>query len=260
MKIIIILVYFILSIILWKKYNDYEDYINEPYITVYAKCGLGNKVRVLLSYLYRANQENKKLKLYWVKDNECPDNFESLFKPIDNVSIHNLEDTNNYDYNTWDEDNTLYYDYYKLLKPIDSIQKEIDSKIKLLDNNYIACHIRRTDAFIHSVYADNLKKDDEYINFINSFDKSYKIYIATDCRDTQKKFIDMYKDRMIYKEISDQNYNDSIRQTSVQDAVVDIYVCASATYFMRSFGSFSDTIYHLRKINNLETDNFETYK
>jgi hypothetical protein len=158
MKIIIILVCFILSIILWKKYNDYEDYINEPYITVYAKSGLGNKLRVLLSYLYRANQENKKLKLYWVKDNECPDDFDSLFKPIDNVSIRNLSNTDNYDYNTWDEDNNKYYRYYKLLKPIDSIQKEIDNKIKLLGNNYIACHIRRTDALTHGPYISDLKK------------------------------------------------------------------------------------------------------
>ena len=49
---------------------------------------------------------------------------------------------------------------------------------------------------------------------------------------------------MIYKKIED---NDNLRQTSIQDAVKDIYVCAGATYFIRSVGSFSDTIMNLRK-------------
>ena len=38
----------------------YDLYINEPYITVHAKSGLSNKIRVILSYLYRANKEDKK--------------------------------------------------------------------------------------------------------------------------------------------------------------------------------------------------------
>jgi len=51
---------------------------------------------------------------------------------------------------------------------------------------------------------------------------------------------------MIYKKIED---NDNLRQTSLQDAVKDIYVCVGAKYFMRSFGSFSDTIIYLRELN-----------
>jgi hypothetical protein len=124
---------------------------------------------------------------------------------------------------------------------------------KLLNDNYIACHIRKTDALQHPLYLKNTKDDNDYINFINSFNTSYNIYIATDCRDTQKKFIDMYKDRMVYKKINNNNYNNSIRQTSVQDAIVDIYVCANAKYFMKSFGSFSDMIIRIRELNNLET-------
>ena len=123
-------------------------------------------------------------------------------------------------------------------------QNEIDIIKQKLGKEYIACHIRRTDALTHKWYSKELKNDDQYINFIDQYPKELKIYIAADCRDTQKKFIDMYGDRMIYKKIED---NDNLRQTSIQDAVKDIYVCAGATYFIRSVGSFSDTIMNLRK-------------
>ena len=244
MKILLIFICVLISVLLWKRYIEYENYINEPYITVIAKSGLNNKLRVLLSYLYRANKENKKLRLIWVSYKECNGNFKDLFKPIDNVEIIEIED-DTYDYNTWDEDNKEYIDknYYSLLKPIDSIQNEINYRKKLLNNNYIACHIRRTDAINFHFYKDDIKKDEDYINFINQYPINLKIYIATDCRDTQNNFINLYGDRMVYKKIED---NDNFRQTSLEDAVVDMYVCADAKYFMRSPGTFSDTITYLQ--------------
>ena len=88
--------------------------------------------------------------------------------------------------------------------------------------------------------------DEEYMEFIDQYPTELNIYIATDCRKTQQKFIDKYGDRLIYKKIED---NENIRQTSLQDAVKDMYVCAGATYFMRSPGTFSNTIMHLQNLN-----------
>lgn len=116
-----------------------------------------------------------------------------------------------------------------------------------LGNNYIACHIRRTDALKHGDYKKHIKQDEEYIDFIDQYPTNLKIYIATDCRKTQQKFFDLYGDRLVYKKIED---NTNLRQTSLQDAVKDMYVCAGATYFLRSVGSFSDTIEHLRNLKN----------
>jgi hypothetical protein len=253
MKIKIIIIYIVLSIIIWILINKYEDYINEPYITVVGLAGLCNKLQVLLSYLYKANKEGKKLRLYWDITKECPDKFNNLFESIPNVDIQYIEnkgwEPNNYsDYQNWDKENENYIkdNYYSLLKPIPSIQNEIDLTKKELGNEYIACHIRKTDALTHHWYKDYIKSDKDYIDFINKYPKDLKIYIATDCRDTQKIFIDKYGDRMIYKKIED---NDNLRQTSLQDAVKDIYVCVGAKYFMRSFGSFSDTIIYLRELN-----------
>jgi len=225
----------------------YENYINEPYITVKAVAGLNNRIRVMLSYLFKANMEGKKLKIVWIPDKSCPDRFDTLFNPIDNVTIiYNKGDENKYDYETWDKENTDYIkqNYYNLLKPINSIQLEIDNlKNKLQD--YIAVHIRRTDALTHEWYRHYNKSDEEYINFINQYDNQMKIYIATDCRITQEKFISIYGDRIIYKKIEPTT---ELRQTSLQDAVKDMYVCAGAKYFMRSHGTFSDTIVNLRNL------------
>jgi len=246
MKKIIILIYIIISVIVWLKYIEYENYINEPYITVYAEYGLNNKLQTILSYLYKANQEGKKLKVIWNVHDKCPDTFENLFKPIPNVEFIYTDE--NYDFKDFREVNMDYINkgYYKLLQPIDSIQQEIDNTKKLLNYEYIACHIRRTDMWDHHWYKKWRKYDEEYIKFIDQYPKDLKIYIATDCRNTQQKFIDKYGDRLIYKKIED---NDNIRQTSLQDAVKDMYVCAGAKYFMRSPGTFSNTIIHLRNLS-----------
>ena len=253
MRIIIYTVFLLLfCIIVYKNQKLYEKYINENYITVKANCGLCNKLGVVLSYLYKANQEGKKLRVIWTVYKYCPDRFINLFENIENVEIieifeifkkRNEHIDIEYDNMTCNglKNNYIKDEYYKLLKPLPDIQLAIDETIKLLGNTYIACHIRRTDRKKEAI------DDKEYIKFINSYPLDLKIYIATDCRDTQQTFIDLYPDRLIYKKIEDNN---NFRQTSLQDAVKDIYVCAGATYFMRSAGTFSYTIINLRNLKN----------
>jgi len=221
----------------------YDLYVNEPYITVYAQSGLSNKLRVMLSYLYRANREGKKLKVIWTIDDECPEVYNKLFEPIQNLEVISIKTA--YDYYTWDQDNHEYIDnnYYKLLKPLPNIQNTINLYKNQLSNNYIACHIRRTDALSHHVHK--IKSDKEYMTFIDNLDPTMKIYIATDNKNTQDIFYNKYNDRIIMKKIIP---SDNLRQTSVQDAVVDIYICAGAKYFMGSIGSsFTDIINYLKQ-------------
>ena len=232
-----------------------EGYKNEPYITVFAKNGLNNKLRVVLSYLYKANKEKKKLRVYWIPDNECDEIFDNLFEPIKNVEFIYKYDNNNkiFDYNTCYSYNNDYIkdNYYKLLKPLLSIKKLINVYLLKLKNKFIACHIRRTDLdarFNSPSYTwYKHKTDDEYINFINKYDNTYKIFLATDNIETQDKFKQLYGDRLICNPISSNN---KLRQTSIQDAVVDMYVCSYANDFLGTIGSsFSSTINYLRKIN-----------
>ncbi len=248
----IIYIFIIISILFIALNIMYEKYINEPYITVRAQGGLNNRLRVILSYLYKANQEQKKLHIYWFIEKYCDDNFENLFEPINNVTISYIKNNSEYDFETWNEDNKKYIKdgYYSLLKPIPYILDKINIIKNKLGNNYIACHIRRTDALTHKWYKKEIIDDEKFIEFINQYPTNLKIYIATDCRITQQKFIDLYGNRMVYDKIED---NDNLRQTSIQDAVKDMYVCVDASYFKRSVGSFSDTIVYLRDLrNNIE--------
>lgn len=69
------LVYLLVVIILYKEYSIYDNYVNEPNITVKITswAGLANRIRVVLSYLYKARKENKKLIIVWTPDGACPD-------------------------------------------------------------------------------------------------------------------------------------------------------------------------------------------
>jgi hypothetical protein len=238
--------------------------IEKKYITVGALAGLNNRIQVILSYLYLAKSQGKKLNVIWITDEQCPEKFDDLFYPIEdvNISYEPIEESL-YDYKNWDKENNKYIEanYYSLLKPVVNIQNKIDDIKKLLaydSKNYIACHIRRTDALTHELYKFYIKDDEEYINFINNIPDNLKIYIATDCKLTQQKFIDLYGDRMIYKKIKDST---NLRQTSLEDAVIDMYVCSGSKYFMRSYGSFSNTIEYIRNIGNEHYDpDFKTYE
>jgi hypothetical protein len=238
---------YLLIILIFYKHKKYDNYKNEPYITVVARGGLNNRIRVLLSYFYKANIENKKLKVIWIKDGECPDEYNNLFEPIEPIVIINIKEED-VDFETWTNDNDIYVTekYLKLLVPILSIRNTIDEYKERLNNNYIACHIRRTDIVMHEGQPwYKPKTDQEYMKFIDSHDNNLKIYIATDNKDTQDVFIKKYGDRLVIKKIIPSN---ELRQTSIQDAVVDMYICVDAKYFLGSSGSsFSDTILYMRE-------------
>jgi len=265
--IIAVIVIAIILISLPKKSNK-DSFTNSTitetnHITVWAYAGLNNRIQVILSYLYMAKSQGKKLNIIWILDDECPEKFDNLFYPIEDVNIKYELIDEKYDYKNWDKENKDYIkaNYYSLLKPHLNIQNKIDDMKKLLaydSKNYIACHIRRTDALTHEWYKLYVKSDNEYINFINNIPGNLKIYIATDCKLTQQKFIDLYGDRMIYKRIENST---NLRQTSLEDAVIDMYVCAGSKYFMRSYGTFSDTIEHIRNIGNEKYDpDIKTYE
>ena len=231
---------------------------NKKLLTIHTKGGLGNKLRVLLSYLYDTNNNkypNKKLRIIWDKSDECPDIFSNLFEPIPDVLIK-YGNIDNYFINIYtshpSNDDYITNNYLKLLKPLPHIQTNIDNLKKLLQKsnpNYIACHIRRTDMIkkYKEKKITNYLSDQEYMHFINQYPVNIKVYIATDNYETQQTFINFYGDRLIYKKIEPST---NLRQTSLQDAVVDMYVCAGAKYFLGSVkSSFSDTITYLQLTN-----------
>ena len=222
---IILLIILLLVLLSYNKYNEY--YINDGYITVHGQYGLNNKLNTLLGYLNVANRENKKLRFIWIENSECPGKFNDLFEDIPNLEI--IYQDIEYDFKTHRAPDNQYVTdkYFKLLKPLPKIQDNINYYKKQLNDVYIACHIRRTD-IVGAGWVKKVTTDEDYINFINKYDPSLKIFIATDNKDTQDIFKNIYGDRIICKDIVPSNNR---RQTTLQDAIVDMYVCVGSTYF-----------------------------
>ena len=231
MKYIILLIILLLVLLSYNTYNEY--YVNDGYITVYGQNGLNNKLNTLLGYLNVANKENKKLRFIWIENSACPGKFNDLFEDIPNLEII-YQDTE-YDFKSYRAPNNHYVTdkYFNLLKPLPQIQDNINFYKKQLNDVYIACHIRRTD-IVGSVWIKKVTTDEDYINFINQHDPLLKIFIATDNKETQDIFKNIYGDRIICKDIIPSNNR---RQTSLQDAIVDMYVCVGSTYFLGYEGS-----------------------
>jgi len=168
----------------------------------------------------------------------------------------------------------MQYNFAKLLRPVDEIQEKINLNLSKLGSDFISVHIRRQDGDkqvqneeenrLRNIYLkatrpqfkqkifderrillENRKNHQEHINFINAHPNN-NIFVATDNKNSQLFFQKKYKERIkSMKMIED---NDKFRKTSLEDAVVDMWTCAHAKYFLGSPGSsFSVWINNLRE-------------
>ena len=71
-----------------------------------------------------------------------------------------------------------------------------------------------------------------FFKFIDSQPKNIYIYLATDNRKTQDKFIKKYGNRIKINKMIIQN--DKVRQTNLEDAIIDLFVCSRAKKFKGS--------------------------
>jgi hypothetical protein len=130
---LIIFIFVLITLILYIKYQDYENYLLDPFITISPQGDLNNRLEITLAYLYKANTENKKLRVIWIKDDDCPENFNNLFESINNIQFIYTDTIpdNQIDFITkfTPEINYIKYTYYKYLKPILSTITSIGEKI-----------------------------------------------------------------------------------------------------------------------------------
>jgi hypothetical protein len=215
-------------------------------ITIHPIGGLCNYLRVLFSYYEYATSINSELNVIWIKTKACPGYFLDYFEPIPNVNfIENNENPVKIDYHGQDWLRNFPPKYDKLkLKPY--LEKIVFDKLDILNKNYISVHIRRTDHIRlsqqHNAYTD----DGEFIHFIDKYDNK-NIYIATDNEITYNKFKEKYPNQIKF-DYHKTNEN-CLRHTSLQDAIVDIYMCVYSDDFMGSgWSSFSGVIKNLRKL------------
>jgi hypothetical protein len=210
--------------------------------------GLCNKLRVIFSYNDFAIYNNKKLIVIWKIEKNCPGLFLNYFEPINNITFME-NNTNNLkiDYKGCSINND-YPPNYKKLKLLPYMIQIIKNKINLLGNNYIAVHIRRTDHIELAKKNNKYTTDDDFFDFIEKNKKDNNIYIATDNKITY----DIFKNK--YNNIIKLSYHveiNSLRETSLEDSIIDLFMCIYSSNFKGSgWSSFSDLIYNFRKILN----------
>jgi hypothetical protein len=209
--------------------------------------GLCNYLRVIFSYYKKTCELNEQLVVIWNITSACNGFFLDYFIPIKNITFitHNRDNLNvnyngcepyNYDYNI---------DYSKLeLKP--ELKNIILDKIKILNNNYHAIHVRRTDHTHIALINNRYTNDEMFFKFIDDIEDKKNIYIATDNEDTYNKFKYKYEN---YIKFNYHNKIDGFRETSLKDAIIDLYMCVYAKTFMGSgYSSYSELINALRII------------
>jgi hypothetical protein len=259
--------------------------MNKKIIIIQMKAGLCNRLRYMIPYINLFNENNNiknKIIIIWSKDTPCNGFYLDYFKPIENVTFvtnqKQIQEFNNKNNNIKIITNTMNKNLKnrneilnifdkQFFKLNDNIYKKIKNIIiNKLSNKYISVHIRRTDLDKHlkkkKIY-DKRTCNDDFIKFIDN-NKKYNLFIATDNMETQKLLINKYKDRIKYIKI--MNHNKNIRrQTELEDAIIDLFLCICSDKFKGTFySSFSDFIKRVRnnivKHKNLKNTPFKRLK
>lgn len=230
-------------------------------IRLYSHSGLCNRLRLIAEYKHLSDTKNKKMEIFWVKSVQCNALFKDLFNPIPNIEFTYLKykrrrlrpENTATKLNLFPHSQKIKNKNHLIFKPLDDIMEEIEETKKRIDGEYVACHIRRTDIItIQEKYDEEPPTDEMFIDFIEKHPDK-KIYLATDERDTQNKFVDIFGDRVYHScvLVGNGNKRQPYRTTSIKDAVKDVFLCIGATDFMGTVcSSFSGFIENYRKGQN----------
>jgi hypothetical protein len=212
--------------------------------------GLCNYLRVIFSYNEYAKHNHAKLMVVWNVTSECNGNFMDYFEPIPNVRIISVLGGNNplhtKIYYRGGETHPKFRPNYKDLSLLPYMEKIIQTRVNILRVPYTSIHIRRTD---HQRLAKKVNKfttDNDFIKFIEKYKENGSLYIASDNKKTYDKFKQKYNNLVKFEYHKSNQY--CLRHTSLQNAIIDIYMCVHSANFMRSgYSSFSYLILELRK-------------
>jgi len=241
--------------------------------------GLSNRIRTLLAFHYIAQKRSAHLYVYWLVNRMCPDHFDNIFEPLENVTFIKSQTEFNqlrkkYAGATYFKGQaqfhslvnrylsqkisgasypnghslTVYRHAYSKLKPLPHIQEAIDEIVT--SQNLKSCdglHLRRTDhvSFIKRM-SGSFSNDAHFEKIIKS-NPDRKFYLATDNVETQQKFLKQFPDQLIvYQNVPKVK---QIRKTSMDHAVIDLYLLGNCRKVFGSFGSsFSEFAYRLHAV------------
>ena len=216
-------------------------------LTIKPQGGLCNYLRCILSFYKYTKSINSELNVIWVKTDACPGYFLDYFEPLKGINFITDHTQLTIDYSGSGQKMNYNPDYSEL-KLLPYMNEKVQERIQLLGNNYISLHIRRTDHTELAKDKNRFTSDDEFMKFIDKQDKNKNIYIATDNKETYDIFKQKYTDRikLDYHKINEN----CLRQTTLEDAIIDIYMCVYSDKFLGSgWSSFSGAITSIRKYN-----------
>lgn len=206
--------------------------------------GLCNRLRVILSWKRKADSEGRMLHVYWPITVHCNGSFSKHFKPIENVRIFEWEPS---------PDQAIDYNGFDACGPYDThalqLQPQLQERVEALKRQlgvYDAVHIRRTDLTPVAVRDGNFTDDSVFYNFISA--SRHPVYLASDNKGTQLSCKGQFGQKIHFMyEIPASRVN-VFRQTPLEYAIMDIYMCAGARSFLGTVGSsFSDFIKVMRQ-------------
>ena len=217
-------------------------------VLVNARGGLCNKLRVTQSYYKYAQSVNTCLVVCWEPGDNCPGFFLDYFEPVQNIIfVKKLPRGIPVYYHGHNSHPQYLHHIIPELKPLPHIVDEINIKFVLLGGRYDAIHVRRTDHEIVAKSNGKFTEDEEFFHFIEASNRKY-IYIATDNKETYDLFKSKYPNRIL---CPFPPVVQGLRQTSLKDSIVDLYMCVYASTFRGSgWSSFTDTITVMRRLNN----------
>jgi hypothetical protein len=216
--------------------------------TVKPTGGLCNYLRVVFSYWIHCKASNLNLIVLWTITEECPGFFLDFFEPLEGVSF--IKEWNptlfiSYQGNRWHPNYNPYEQFiYKGLQLLPTMNHILEHR-RLLLGDYVALHIRRTDhtylAQIHNSYTD----DQEFTEFVKKY-PNQTVYLSTDNRQTQEDYMAMFPNKIKYIQWIEPS--ESLRQTTLEEAILDLFLCIRASQFKgSSYSSFSGTIQQFRE-------------
>jgi hypothetical protein len=234
-------------------------------MTVQVGGGLCNRLKRLVSCLRMKTylNQNGELLLYWPIDYECNCSFSDLFSnnfkefnlangssdermwrfwllpdevPIGFAQVLPSELGQDIDYEYERIPNLIRSDYLKYINqliPNKKIQAIIDANSQSIGRNTLGVHVRRRDFL-----EDPLRSSGTDMKFFQRLDRylddctERMIFLATDCPETQQRFIDRYGKRILF--YSKRSY-DRYNKKGIQDGMVDLFLLAQSEYIVGSY-------------------------
>lgn len=248
--------------------------------------GLCNRLRGMFSVYAFADFLNIPFGFSWHPSNPCPCQFHELFEvPPDlvyenerkwlnkksnqiEIKLFRTFDTPWHFWNTiikndyaltWENFYDIYKKQLRKLKPIPKINKKIISFTEKNNiNERIGLHIRKTDNGVGNKNKKYRTNEDWYFNMIDTEldnnDQS-KFFLATDNPESRLKIMERYGDKVISFTTQDDFNIKKLRQTTMEDSIVDFYCLSLCKRLYGENGSsFSDVASELGNIEFIRSE------